>query len=176
MAILAQQIIVGNIGKVYDLRTVGKDNTPVVDFSVAVTPRKRDGDEWKDGETYWVTVTAWNKLAENVAASFNSGDRVIVYGRVEMKDGYTNRDGEAVPARPIMVADFAGLEVSYAPAESKRVRGGGNGGGSDRSSSRSSGPSQQRREAPKPAPKPAEDDLFGDDDDFSFGDGDDTPF
>lgn len=170
MAILAQQMVVGNVGKVYDLRTVGRDNTPVLDFSVAVTPRKRDGDEWKDGETYWVTVTAWNKLAENIAESFNSGDRVIVYGRIEMKDGYTNREGEKVPPRPIMIADFAGLEVSYAPAESKRKAGGGGG------SSRSSGSSAPRREAaPKQAEKPVEEDLFGDDDDFEFGD-DGAPF
>lgn len=173
MAILSVQTIVGNVGKVYELRTVGRDNTPVLDFSVAVTPRKRDGDEWKDGETYWVTVTAWNKLAENIEKSFNSGDRVFVYGRIEMKDGYTNREGQAVPPRPIMIADFAGLEVSYAPAESKRVRGGGNGGGNG--GQRSSGPAPARREAPKAAPKAADEDLFADDD-FSFGEDDDAPF
>lgn len=175
MAILANQTIVGNVGKVYDLRTVGRDNTPVIDFSVAITPRKRDGDEWKDGETYWVTVTAWNKLAENVQKSLNSGDRVFVYGRIEMKDGYTNRDGEAVPPRPVMIADFAGLEVSYAPAESKRVRGGGGSSSNNSGAPRPSAPAQQKREEPKPAAKKDEDDLFGDDD-FSFdGDGD-APF
>lgn len=164
MAILAQQTIVGNIGRVYELRTVGKNNTPVIDFSIAVTPRKKDGDEWVDGETYWVTVTAWNKLAENVAESFNAGDRVFVVGRTDMKEGYTNKNGEEQPARPIVIADFAGLEISYAPAESKReARGGGN-----RQASR---PAAAKKAPAKPAP--VEDDIFADD--LDFGD-DDAPF
>lgn len=165
MAILAQQTIVGNVGRVYDLRTVGKNNTPVLDFSVAVTPRKKDGDEWVDGETYWITITAWNKLAENVAESFKSGDRVFVYGRIEMKSGYTNKEGNAVEGRPIMIADFAGLEVSYNAAESKRESHSGQG--------RSSKPSPKKETSPKPAAK--DDDLFGEDD-FDFNDNDSMPF
>ena len=34
-----EQTIVGNVGNVYELRRVGKDNRAVIDFSVAVTPR-----------------------------------------------------------------------------------------------------------------------------------------
>lgn len=170
MAILAQQLLVGNVGKVYDLRSVGKDKTAVVDFSMAITPRKRQGDDWVDGETYWVNVTAWGKLAENVEASFKSGDRIFVYGRTEMKESYTNREGEKMPARPIVVADYAGLEISYAPAESKRTRGGSSGGSSN--PSRSSAPAARNEE--KPAPAKVEDDLFADDD-FDFGD-DSAPF
>ena len=171
MAILATQILVGNVGRVYELRTVGKNNTPVIDFSMAITPRKKDGDEWVDGETYWVNVTAWNKLAENVEASFKSGDRVFVVGRTDMKEGYQNREGENVPPRPIVVADFAGLEVSYAPAESKRTRNGGNGGGGNSSSNSS----RTNRQAPAKKAAPKEQDIFEDDFDLDE-DGDDAPF
>lgn len=159
MAILAQQVIVGNIGKVYELRNVGKQNTPVVDFSVAVTPRKQVDGEWTDGDTYWVTVTAWNRLAENVVASFKSGDRVFAIGRMEMKPGYTNREGVAVDGRPVMIADFAGHEISFNPASSERRPGSGN------AASRPAA----KAAASKPAPKAAESAIDWDDEDDDDG-------
>ena len=165
MATLAQQVLVGNIGKVYDLRTVGKNNSAVLDFSLAITPRKKEGDDWVDGETYWVNCTAWNKLAENISESFKSGDRVIVVGRTDMKEGYTNKDGDAMPARPILIVDFAGLEVSYNGAESKRKTSG---------EGRSSAPARPAaKKAAPPKKEEAEDDIFADD--FDFDDGD-APF
>lgn len=167
MAILASQTLVGSVGRVYDLRTVGKDNQEVIDFTVAVTPRKRVDGEWTDGETYWVTITAWGKLAKNVSESLNSGDRVFVHGRTDMKSGYTNKEGVEVAARPILIADFVGLELSYHPAHSDRPA-----RGERNSSNGSENRSSSSKPAAKPAAKPADDDLdFGDDDDSDF-----TPF
>lgn len=179
MAILATQDLVGSVGRVYDLRTVGKDNLEVIDFTVAVTPRKKVDGEWTDGETYWSTITAWGKLAKNIEASLKPGDRVMLKGRTEMKDGYTNKEGIEVPARPIIVADFVAIELSYNPAHSDRPakgeRGSYSGGGSNsrnESSSSSSSSSSSRQETKKAAPKDDDLDLFGDD-----GDDDDfTPF
>lgn len=165
MAVLAHQTLVGTVGRIYELRTVGKDNREVVDFSVAVTPRKREGDEWVDGETYWMTVTAWNRLAKNVAESLRAGDRVIVYGRTDMKPGYTNKDGVDMPARPFIVADFVGLELSNDAAHSDRQNRRDGGGSSNASSS-----SAPARTKSKPAPAEV-DDLeidFDDDDDLAF--------
>lgn len=165
MAILATQTLVGSIGSVYDVRTVGKDNREVVDFTVAVTPRKKVGDEWTDGDTYWTTVTAWGKLAVNIKESFNKGDRVFVIGRTDMKPGYTNKDGVDVAARPILIAEFAGHELSFNPAHSDRV---------SRNSGSSSGPAKSAPSAKTSKPKAAaknDDDLdFGmDDDDDDLG-------
>jgi single-stranded DNA-binding protein len=42
MAILATQTIVGNIGRVYEAREVGEQKREVIDFTVAVTPRRLD--------------------------------------------------------------------------------------------------------------------------------------
>ncbi len=168
MAILTTQTLAGSIGRVYELRTVGKDNREVVDFTLAMTPRKQVDGEWTDGETYWITITAWGKLAKNISESFTPGDRAIVVGRTEMKAGYTNKDDVDVPARPILVAEFAGLELSSHPAHSDRPARG------ERSDNRSSAPARsERREEPKKAAAPADDDL-----DLSFDDSDDefTPF
>ena len=180
MAILANQTIVGTIGNVYELRTVGQDNRKVIDFSVAVTPRRQVNGEWTDGETYWVNVTAWNRLAENIAESFRKGDRVFIHGRTDMKASYTNKEGVEVPARPFVTADFAGLEVSFAAAHSTRQpsgrssesynRGGGNGGGYNNGGgnggNRSQGNGGSQRQSQAPAVD--EDDLgFDEDSDFS---------
>lgn len=166
MAILATQTLVGSIGRVYDLRTVGKDKQEVIDFSVAVTPRKKIDGEWADGETYWMTITAWGRLAKNIEESFKSGDRVFVYGRTEMKSGYTNKEGNEVPGRAILIAEFAGLEVSFNPAHSDRPA---RGERSDRSESR---PAEKQEQKQAPKAKTQDDDLdFGDDEDEDF-----TPF
>lgn len=164
-SVVAEQTIVGNVGGIYELRRVGKDKKAVIDFSVAVTPRVRDGNEWKDGETTWISVTAWERLAENIEQSFRKGDRVFVKGRVGTKPEYTKDDGTVVPARPFVTAEYAGLELAFDPAHSdKSSKSGG-------SSSRSSVPAANtRKAAPKAAPKD-DDDL-----DLDFDDDDEVPF
>lgn len=170
-----EQTVIGNIGNVYELRRVGKDNRAVVDFSVAVTPRVREGDEWKDGETTWVSCTAWDRLAENIAASFKDnqgnvkkGDRVIVLGKVKTKPEFTKDDGTVIPAREYVSVDYIGIELGFAPAHSDRqIR--ANGGSSNDSSSR---PAPEKKAAPaKKAPVKKSNDTIDDlDDDFDFDD------
>jgi single-strand DNA-binding protein len=62
-------------------------------FRVASTERRRDPvtETWQDGESVFVQVTCWRRLAENVGNSLDKGDRVIVSGRLRQwvaeKDG-----------------------------------------------------------------------------------------
>lgn len=167
MAILSHKTIVGNIGSIYEMRTVGKDNREVIDFTVASTPRVRDGEgDWKDGLTVWTSVTAWGKLARNISESFKKGDRVFVYGREEMKAEFKNKNDEVVPSKPIVIAEFAGLEVGMHAATSARVSNGG--GNASRSSSNNSSSTKTEKKA---APATKDDDLdigFDADDDLGF--------
>lgn len=105
---------VGNVGNVYEKRTVGKDNRSVVDFSIACTPRyKNESGGWEEGEVTWVNITAWGSLADHVSESLQKGDRVMVKGRQEMKDEYKKDDGTVVPARPFLVAEYVGPELFF---------------------------------------------------------------
>jgi single-strand DNA-binding protein len=52
----------------------------VVKFQVAVTPRKKQGDQWVDGETTFLPCEAWRNLAEHIAESLSRGDLVMVSG------------------------------------------------------------------------------------------------
>ena len=50
---------------------------------VASTPRRVDkSGAWSDGETIWFGVSCWRLLAENVASSLRTGDRVVVTGHL----------------------------------------------------------------------------------------------
>jgi single-strand DNA-binding protein len=41
---------------------------------------------WVDGETNWYTITAFRQLALNVASSVSKGDRIIVSGKLRVRD------------------------------------------------------------------------------------------
>lgn len=166
MAIKNERLIVGNVGRVYELRKVGKDNRSVVDFSVACTPRKRNPDtnEWEDGDTIWSNCTAWGTLADNIAETWNPGDPVIIIGRADMKSGYTNKDGEEVPPREILVVEFGGHENSrYSSTVNKD---------SSNSSAKPAAKKAATKPAAKAAPVPADDELtldgIDDDDELPF--------
>lgn len=66
----------------------------VAAFRVASTPRTfdRQTNEWKDGESLFLTCSAWRQLGENVAASLARGARVIVQGRLKQRS-YEDREG-----------------------------------------------------------------------------------
>lgn len=126
---MAQSIkfVEGNVGQVHELRHVGQDNRAVVDFSIAATPRRKNAnDEWEDGETVWTNCTAWNKPAENIAETWKPGDQVFARGREEMKAGYTNKNGDEVPARPVLIVDLIGHDERWFPATQDRAYSGGN--------------------------------------------------
>ena len=86
--------VVGNVGKSPRTRVVAGGSV-VTDFRIASTPRKVDKTtgEWSDLETIWFGVTCWRQLAENVAASVKTGDRVVVTGTLQAHT-WKNEQGE----------------------------------------------------------------------------------
>lgn len=77
-----QITVTGWVGSPVELREAA--GVAVTDFRVACTPRRFDRklQEWVNGDTQWYNVTAWRQLAENCAASLNSGDPVVLRGRM----------------------------------------------------------------------------------------------
>ena len=86
--------VVGNVGAPPRTRVVANGSV-VTDFRIASTPRKVDKatGAWSDGETIWFGVSCWRLLAENVAASVKTGDRVVVTGRL-LARSWKNELGE----------------------------------------------------------------------------------
>jgi single-strand DNA-binding protein len=64
------------------------EGLPITSFRLASTQRRYDrrSGEWVDGETNWYTVTGFRQLAVHAAASVSKGDRVLVTGRLRIRD------------------------------------------------------------------------------------------
>lgn len=96
----------------------------IASFSVASTPRVKDGDNWVDGETTWFRVSVFDQMAENVAESLVKGDRVMVQGRFKTRS-YQTDAGETRSGLEL-VADEVGPTLRWATAKPVKV---GQGGG-----------------------------------------------
>jgi single-strand DNA-binding protein len=102
---------------------------PVARFRVASTPRYLDKstNEWKDGDSLFLTCNVWRQAAENVAESLTRGMRVIVSGRLRQRS-YETKEGEKRTVYEVEVDDV-GPSLRNASAKVNKVaRSGGDGG------------------------------------------------
>lgn len=90
--------LMGRLGKDPTIKSVGANNTPVCNFSIAISD-KRGGKE----ETTWIDIVVWEKTAENCAKYLHKGDGVYVQGRIQVreweKDGQKRKAWEVVAER-----------------------------------------------------------------------------
>jgi len=93
----------------------------VTDFRIAHTPRRVDKatGAWSDGETIWFGVSCWRLLAENVAASLKTGDRVVVSGQLRAHS-WKNEQGEERSSLEID-ARTVGFDLSRGKAMQERT-------------------------------------------------------
>jgi single-strand DNA-binding protein len=120
--------IVGNLVADPELRFTSSGQ-PVATFRVASTPRIRDAatNEWKDGDSLFLTCNVWRQAAENVAESLQRGMRVIVSGRLRQRS-YETKEGEKRTVYEVEVDDV-GPSLRNASAKVNKVaRSGGDGG------------------------------------------------
>jgi len=90
----------------------------------------RNTNEWKDGDSLFLSCNVWRQAAENVAESLQRGMRVIVQGRLRQRS-YETKEGEKRTVYEIEV-DEVGPSLRNASAKvtkSQRSTGGGFGGG-----------------------------------------------
>jgi len=121
--------LVGNLVDDPELRFT-PSGAAVANFRLASTPRTfdRQANEWRDGDTLFLTANVWRQAAENVAESLQRGMRVIVTGRLKSRS-YETREGERRTVFEIDV-DEVGPSLRSATAKvSKAARGSGGGGG-----------------------------------------------
>ena len=112
---------------------------PVAKFRVASTPRYLDKgtNEWKDGDSLFLTCNVWRQAAENVAESLQRGMRVIVSGRLRQRS-YETKEGEKRTVYEVEVDDV-GPSLRNASAKVNKIARSGSGGGYDRQGGSGSG-------------------------------------
>ena len=120
--------VVGNLTNDPELRFT-PSGAAVASFTVASTPRTfdRNTNEWKDGDTLFMSCSVWRQSAENVAESLTKGMRVIVQGSLKQRS-YETRDGEKRTVVEMTVEEI-GPALKSATAKVTRASRGAGGGG-----------------------------------------------
>ena len=87
---------------------------------VACKEQKRDGNQWVDGETTYLSVICWAPLAEHLAESVTKGDQITCTGELKQREWTTPEGGKRtvyeVNAREV------GVSVRFTDAPTDRVR------------------------------------------------------
>jgi single-strand DNA-binding protein len=147
--------VVGNLVDDPELRFT-PSGAAVANFRVASTPRTFDKqtNEWKDGDSLFLSCSVWRQAAENVAESLQRGMRAAVQGRLKART-YETREGEKRTVFEIEV-DEVGPSLKYATAKVTRTtRSGGNSAFSSGNQS-SQGGAQSGGDDPWASPAPAQ--------------------
>ena len=121
--------IVGNLVDDPELRFTPSGQA-VAKFRIASTPRYLDKttNEWKDGDSLFLTCNVWRQAAENVAETFQRGMRAIVTGRLRQRS-YETKEGEKRTVYEVEV-DEVGPSLRNASAKvTKATRSDGQHGG-----------------------------------------------
>jgi single-strand DNA-binding protein len=124
-----QITVVGNLVSDPELRYT-PTGVAVANFRIASTPRTfdRQSNEWKDGDSLFLTCNVWRQAAENVAESLQRGMRVIVQGRLHQRS-YETREGEKRTVFEVEVDDVGPSMRNASAKVTKSNRSGGGGGG-----------------------------------------------
>ena len=117
----AQVCLTGYVATQPVTKTV-KSGAISLSMRVAWTPRRQDrvSGEWVDGNTSYVTVICWRKLATNAALCVRKGDPVMVKGRLSIRT-YEDKQGATRIAVEVE-ANSVGHDLSRGIAQFQRVR------------------------------------------------------
>ena len=99
------------------------DGSDVVNFRIASTPRQYSDGQYVDGPTSWYQVSAWGSIGLNCVASLRKGQRVIVQGRLRIRQwSKVDDDGNEQLGRSADIKAYAvGHDLAWGTSEFKRV-------------------------------------------------------
>ena len=88
------------------------NGTRITSFRLASQLRRYDRTQgkWVDGTTNWFSVAAFRRLAEHTADSLQKGERVLVHGRLRIRDW---ENGERTGTVVEIEADAIGHDLAW---------------------------------------------------------------
>lgn len=91
---------------------VTQDGLAITSFRLASSQRRfdRNQNKWIDGDTNWYTITAFKTLAVNSAQSVNKGDRIMLTGKLRVRDW---DNGERAGTSVEIEADSIGHDLNW---------------------------------------------------------------
>jgi single-strand DNA-binding protein len=151
MASFNKITIVGYLGRDPELRYTPQ-GTPVCDFSIATTERRKDKSGEFQDHTTWFRVSLFGRQAEVASQYLSKGRQVYVEGTLTQRE-YTDKEGNTRTSLDVRGSDIQFIS-SAADGEQQPARA---------SATNATSAPAPRREAPaRPAPAPApvdEDDI-----------------
>jgi single-strand DNA-binding protein len=99
---------------------VTQEGLPITSFRLASSKRRFDKTKkiWVEGDTNWFTITSFRQLAINSAASISKGDRIVVSGRLKIRDW---DNGERSGTSVEVDAESLGHDLVWGTAEFSRT-------------------------------------------------------
>ncbi len=99
---------------------VTQEGLPITSFRLASSKRRFDKTKktWVDGETNWFTINSFRQLAINSASSISKGDRIVVSGRIKVRDW---DNGERSGTSVEIEADCLGHDLVWGTSEFSRT-------------------------------------------------------
>jgi single-strand DNA-binding protein len=108
---------IGHLGTDPEIQTT-KTGKTVTHFRLAVNSRQASEEgSGTSEETLWLTVSAWERLAEICSKYLHKGDRAMVAGRLSLRE-YTGKDGTSHTAAELTLSD---LEMLSSPPKSESL-------------------------------------------------------
>jgi len=97
------------------------DGMPVARFRMVCVDRKKTpAGDWVDGAEFWVTVSCFRRLAENVADSVKDKHQVVVTGKLSTSEWFET-DGSKRSAPKVVASNVArSLVFDAIPTEGAR--------------------------------------------------------
>jgi single-strand DNA-binding protein len=92
--------------------------TQTANFRLASSERRLEKDQWVDKSTNWYRVEAYRYLAQNIVHSLKKGDRVIVTGKLRLRQ-WVREDGHQVTS-PEIDAESIGHDLKWGTAKYAR--------------------------------------------------------
>jgi len=111
--------VVGNLTTEPELRFT-QGGTPLCSGSIASNRRYQVNGQWEETTSFF-NFTAWRELAENMAATFRKGQRVIATGRMEQKT-WQDKEGNNRTSYDFVI-DEIGPSLRWATAEVTKTKG-----------------------------------------------------
>jgi single-strand DNA-binding protein len=119
----------GNLTRDFDLR-YSTNGTPFAKAGMAVSYRYKSGDDWQETTSFFDLVI-WGEMAEHADESLHKGDRIVVVGRLDIRDWETD-DGKKGRSAEVTVDEIA-PSLRWATAKVAKVE---RSSGGDRASDR----------------------------------------
>ncbi len=109
-----------------DFRT-SESGRPWCHFRVAANERRQDRltGEWSDGDSTYLTVKCWGRLAENVSSSIAKGQPVVVHGRLNERRYERESGGRRIQGATLEVSARAvGHDLTKGRTDFQRTKSG----------------------------------------------------